>query len=212
MLQALSKTFTKSQTVLNTHKELQKISDKVRSLSLRWIKAHVGHDGNELADEYAKQGAAADTNVFQLKTTRSEIKCLIETKCNDLWSQKWTNYKHCRQTKNFYPFISIDLYNKTKKLSRSGLSTLIKIVTGQNNLNYLSNIIDARHTELCRFCEEEDETFIHLLNECPVFQANRVDLLKGSVVVGSVDWDPRVLLEFARIPVIADALNGVSNE
>ena len=177
-----------------------------------WIKAHIGLDGNELADRYAKQGAAnTDIQIHSL-VTRNEIKNKIEDACNNHWGAKWNLYKHCRQTKNFYPIPSPQLYRKTAQLSRSSLSTLIKIVTGQNNLNYLTNKIFPELTDQCRFCEEEEETFIHLLNECPVFNTFRNDLLKGSLVVGTVDWDPRVLVRFAQHPDIELALNARSNE
>ena len=129
-----------------------------------------------------------------------------------MWENKWRHYKHCRQTKNFYPKPCKAIHKESNKLSRSSLSTLIKIVTGQNNLNYLTSIIHPGHTDQCRFCEEEEETFIHLLNECPVFREERLTLLKGSVVVDTVEWKPQTLIKFARHPDIEDALIRMSNE
>ena len=84
---------------------------------------------------------------------------------------------------------------------------LIKVVTGQNNLSYQTNIIFPNLTEICRFCEEEEETFIHILNECPVFHKHRLTLLKGFLVVDLVDWKPNTILNFARHPDIEEALN-----
>ena len=82
--------------------------------------------------------------------------------------------------------------------------TLIQVVTGQNNLNYLLSKILPDHTDQCRFCKESEETFVH---ECPVFLELRQAHLNGSEVVDTVDWDPRVLLQFAYHPQIAEALN-----
>ena len=104
------------------------------------------------------------------------------------------------------------MHKETTKLSRSTLSTLIKIITGQNNLNYLTNIIHPEHTDQCRFCKEEEETFIHLLNECPVFREERLTLPKESVVVDTVDWKPQTVIKFARHPDIEEALTKMSNE
>ena len=51
----------------------------------------------------------------------------------------------------------------------------IECTTGHNNLNYLqSKICPEDVSELCRFCEEEPETFDHLLNECPCFHQAQV--------------------------------------
>ena len=42
---------------MDTKAILNEVANKVHTLRLHWIKAHVGFDGNELVDEYAKEGA-----------------------------------------------------------------------------------------------------------------------------------------------------------
>ena len=207
VIKALEKPDITSHTILGARKALNQLKSKVITLSVIWIKAHNGFTGNELADKYAKLGTIDTSNHMITQTTKQEIKNIIETKSNEYWCRKWERYKHCRQTKNFYPGPSTALYKKVSKLSRSALSTLIQVVTGQNNLNYLLSKILPNHTDQCRFCEENEETFIHLLNDCPVFLEFRQAHLNGSVVVDTVDWDPRVLLQFAYHPQIAEALN-----
>ena len=71
-------------------------------------------------------------------------------------------------TKKFY---SKPCKNKAKlitKLPRNQPSKLVELVTGQNNLNYLLNKIYGTKN-LCRFREEEEETFDHLINNYPYF-------------------------------------------
>ena len=92
------------------------------------------------------------------------------------------------------------------KLSRSNLSLLIQIVTGQNSLNYLTNKINPSHTDQCRYCEEEEETFIHILNECPVFHELRQNLLRGIPIENTNNWKPLTILKFAKEPQIMEAL------
>ena len=94
----------------------------------------------------------------------------------------------------------------TKQLSRSNLSILIQIVTGQNSLNYLTSKIVPMHTDQCRFCEEDEETFIHLLNECPVFNTMRHELLQDEPIINTIDWKPKTILKFAHNPQIMEAL------
>ena len=86
------------------------------------------------------------------------------------------------------------------------MRTLIALITGHKNLNYLQHKIYPDISENCQFCEEEDETFEHLLNECPCFLIARRDLLKGSPIKSTLDWDPKTLLKFAEHPSIAKAL------
>ena len=61
--------------------------------------------------------------------------------------------------------------------------------------------------DLCRFCEEEEETFDHIINECPCFHLDRCDLLQNQPIINSLNWDPDTLLKFANIDTIKDALS-----
>ena len=84
---------------------------------------------------------------------------------------------------------------------------LIELITGQNNLNYIqSKIFPGIISELCRFCEEEDETFEHLINECPCFNTYRREILLNTPIIKTLNWKPKVLLDFSYIPAIEEAL------
>ena len=61
---------------------------------------------------------------------------------------------------------------------------LIELITGHSNLNYVQHKIDPVNVSpLCRFCEEEDETFAHLLNECPCFISYLKDILHNVPII-----------------------------
>ena len=53
--------------------------------------------------------------------------------------------------------------------------------------------------DLCRFCEEEEETFNHIINECPCFYLDRCNLLQNQPIINTLEWDPEILLKFANI-------------
>ena len=59
---ALKSTTIRSSVVLNCVKSLDTLGE-LTQVSLRYVKAHVGHPGNELADDMAKEGAANVDNV-----------------------------------------------------------------------------------------------------------------------------------------------------
>ena len=213
VLLAIQNRQTFSNTIMDTKVILNEVANKVNTLRLHWIKAHVGFEGNELADEYAKEGAWHSTIYIETQLSRKHLDNIIDEKCMQHWATQWEKYPHCRQTKNFYPYPSKIKYEETGKLSRSSLATLVKIVTGQNNLNYLTNIIFPELSGLCRFCEEEDESFIHLVNECPVFLEKRIEIFKDEwPIENSLAWTPSALVDFAYHPPIAEALAGRSNE
>ena len=84
---------------------------------------------------------------------------------------------------------------------------IIELITGQNNLNYVqSKVNQGLTTELCRFYEEEEETFAHLLNECPCFNTYRRDLLQNKPVINTIKWKATTLVQFSQIQVIDEAL------
>ena len=52
--------------------------------------------------------------------------------------------------------------------------------------------------------EEENETFEHVLNECPCFIADRRDLFQDRIIENTLDWKP---IQFSYIPSINEALS-----
>ena len=62
---------------------------KLRLSSLAWIKAHIGLDGNELADEYAKLGTIDDTITIKTQKTHKEIKTVTREYVYHKWKEKW---------------------------------------------------------------------------------------------------------------------------
>ena len=72
-------------------------------------------------------------------------------------------------TKVFYDGPDRRVGKVVSRLSRKDKKLFIHAITGHNNLNYMSSIIIPDYTPLSRFCEEEDESFQHLYQECLVF-------------------------------------------
>ena len=85
---------------------------------------------------------------------------------------------------------------------------LIELITGHSNLNYVQSKIDpANVPPLCRFCEEEDEIFAYLPNECPCFLSYRHDILLNKRIINTLSWTHQQLLAFSYFPSIDKALD-----
>ena len=153
---------------------LNEIASQHRAVRLQWIKAHIG----PLADECAKLGTCDDSVQVHANRTQNQVKPCISNYIFHKWREKWRAPKKCRQTKLFYPGPDKSKYRQVKHFSRRELQLYTEAITGQNNLNYLNNLIVPEYTDLCRFCEEE-ETFAHIVGECPVFTSLRQKITGG---------------------------------
>ena len=94
-LQALKANKCKAQTVKDTHDALNSLADQAKAVRLTWIKSHIGLDGNELADEYAKLGTIDDTVKIRTQTADKGIKAATREYVYHKWKEKWQALKKC---------------------------------------------------------------------------------------------------------------------
>ena len=60
-------------------------------------------------------------------------------------------------------------------LSSEKLRTMVKVITGHNQLNYFQHKIGNSALNTCEYCDEDElETAHHILCECVVFTCNRM--------------------------------------
>ena len=73
-------------------------------VEFRWIKAHVGKEGNELADRLAKE-ASTDLNIEECyrKIPKSVISKEIKELYLKQWQNEWNTTAKGGTTKSFYP-------------------------------------------------------------------------------------------------------------
>ena len=59
------------------------------------------------------------------------------------------------------------------------------------------SLIIPEYTPLCRFCEEEEETFDHLYDDCPEFWKQRCEIQGDQN--GIQNWTVRTVLNMAKL-------------
>ena len=205
-LLALNNKSVSSRLVGDTIHNLNLIQGRVR---LVWIKAHVGHPGNEKADELAKDGTKLGT-IQHIALPKQATKFAIKFAFDEIWKYQWSIYNDGRQSKQFYPSINRNKAKYSYNLSRQELGRLIRITTGHNNLFYhRSNVDRSRSTSpLCRFCQDSNETFYHFATSCPAFRLSRLHYFQNDSCFTNGRWSIRQILDFSNIPSIAAALGG----
>ena len=179
------------------------------AITLCWTKAHVGTLGNELADQQAKQGGQRNS-IMSIGLPDTELKGRINERFLEFWKEKWNEYSGARMSKIFFNGPEPNKAKHLIKLSSYKLGRLLRLLSGHNRLNYFQSLIDPSISPLCRLCEEEDETFHHWVEECPVLRQHRTDIFKvatNSYVIVPNKWSVAELIKFSFLDVISSVIN-----
>ena len=173
-IQALNSLIIKSATVKSCLKSINHLG-RCNIVTLRWVKAHIGIEGNEIADALAKQGAEEGAGtIIELLPTASMQKAAIRKFYYEKWKSQFMLTKQSRQAKLFFPFPnkkrSLELLNR----SRQDLSLLVMCCTGHNFLRKHRFLQKRTAVSNCRLCEYEEESSLHLLAHCPAFELPRL--------------------------------------
>ncbi len=101
----------------------------------------------------------------------------------------------CRQTKQWFPTI----WKKFKLLreDRKECSEEVQLITGHNFLQRHKLIVQEDVDPLCSSCGEDEETYHHVVAECPAFAAIQLRVLGTTVLQGKLHWSTQ-LAEFLR--------------
>ena len=94
------------------------------------------------------------------------------------------------------------------KLNRLDLGRLLRLISGHNGLLYFHSLLNNEINPNCRFCNEERETFHHLVSNCPCFISERAEIFKKHLNAAEEDWNVKDLLTFSKIEKISDAIEG----
>ena len=187
-LQALKRHYVSSIALKQCLKSLNDLASYT-SVKLRWIKAHVGHRGNEQADQIAKIGATAQypyhvdhgvVELFNVPAPYSYLAHIVEKGVEDLWTHEWMSAKKpdgrpvYRQTKYFFPKPDKRKSYVLLRKDRQTLNKVIQFTTGHAHMNRHQHLVDNGQdgddpggtTQTCRLCSQGEETPIHLVMEC----------------------------------------------
>jgi ribonuclease HI len=197
-LSALAAFQVSSELVQRCLGSLNRLGSK-NKVTLYWVKAHVGHKGNEEADALAKQGTELPENLaVETKPPRRNLIRDIALKASREWENRWQSLKSCRKTKLWFNEPSDKIAKTLAQLSREKVYRLAQFITGHCCLNRHQHLIGNIDSPTCRMCMENDETPEHLVTECAALCRQRFITFAAPTLNSVPDWDAKQLLGFLR--------------
>ena len=210
-LAALNKLTVNSDTVEKCLNALNALG-KDNGIHLRWVKAHVGIHGNEIADFLAKKGSSlGDGPTDEILIPKAKQKFEINDYFQSKWSKAWKFYDQARQTKIWFPKPDQKKSLQLLRLGRKTLSRLTQFLTGHNKLkrhkNLQNRVIDPYS---CRLCLEEEESSFHVIAECPATQSIRTRVFElpiPTILPNPPDWTVSQIVRFLKESTVGHMLD-----
>jgi ribonuclease HI len=203
--QASIKALRKDTIITNLLQKCIKILHQIcttNTVHIHWIKAHVGHMGNEEADKLAKLGAYSVTTDVEpiLPVSRRWLRSTIEEYIRLQWRDRWLSTPTARQTKIFLQSPNKNLSRKLLQHDRITLGELGRWILGHNFLLHHNHLLDPIKfpSPTCRKCKQDDETSSHLILECEALGHLRYKIFGQHLLMPPFTWTPDQLIKMIQ--------------
>lgn len=159
----------------------RRLRDRGVRVSLMWVKAHVGLEGNERADRLANEARTEGEPVVS-----SVPKCFIKRTHREesmvAWQREWGRSTHGRKVYEMYPFVRDAV---SSKLQTDHYTT--QVLTGHGEFNAYLFLRKLVESPKCPLCDADEDTVDHFLYECSGLEYCRLgvrDLLDSAKANG----------------------------
>lgn len=152
------------------------------TIHIKWVKAHVGLYGNEIADQLAKEAAMEEgREISYSKIPRTHIIKEAEERGLSMWQNQWESTTNGNISKMFFPLVQERL---KLRIPLNGQTTAI--LTGHGKTRDYYNRFKIMESPMCK-CEQQNQTVNHLIYECPLLNNERITL-KQNIRLSGGQW------------------------
>jgi hypothetical protein len=166
-IKALDSYQIKCKLVWDCHQSLVKLAEHNR-IELVWVPGHMGIDGNEIADQLARQGSShpfiGPENALGIsaKVARGVIRDWTSTKDEEHWQSICGQ----KQAKGFLKKPCARKYDELLNLSRNQLRIMTGLLTGHCHLKGHLFKLGLVNSPECNRCKQASEAASHVLCDC----------------------------------------------
>lgn len=154
-----------------TRDALRRCADRGKCVSLFWIKAHAGLEGNERADVLAKEAALRSKRKPDYdRCPMSFAKKMIRLESLGEWNHRYRTGTTASTTKLFFPD-AVDAYKTIRGLTMS--KELTQALTGHGGFSEYLARFKCKESPSCVCDDDVQESLPHLLLECPQHERAR---------------------------------------
>lgn len=166
-LMALDSNWTKSSLVDECRSAVNECATN-NKVTLIWVPGHADIEGNEEADRLARLGSeSTDARVTHVRRSMASTYETIDKFYWDKVSKEWSERTDCRISRAFWRGPNLPRSRRLIRLSRDRLSVATSIITGHCLTGTHAQRLGLTQDKSCRRCGVPDDTFQHMLCDCP---------------------------------------------
>jgi ribonuclease HI len=186
-LQALDSDTPVVELVRECFGALNRLAER-REVTLYWVPAHRGYEGNERVDVLAKEATkvafCGPLPIIPLSVTA--VRTAIRQWALIQHTKQWKLSATCIQTKRVVEVPSGETWRYLRSLGRQALRLVTQVITGHNTLNKHLFAMGTVSSPTCTMCGVGEETSYHYIGECERYASVRQSVL-GSGFLGQED-------------------------